>query len=1252
MDPAQAEGCADSHCALGEVKLGAATPLDPNSLLLEFETPLIENKKLVALLDSGSTHSFVDSAFAEAHELPSTLLATPLRLRLFDGSSNCMVTDSVHLNIRTSSGDPFEVEFLVTRLDSRCSFVLGYDWLKQYNPLVDWVSHTVTFRPSEHYPNLSGPKVTNLIPSDVFVDSEEVRAFLASGEDLKEERRPHIAVVGAIPFLRAAKSEGAQMFQLAPHLLEVNGRSSSTKEDDDNDDDTNLNGIPKEYREFADVFSKGKADSLPPHRPYDLKIDLEDGKTPPLGPIYPTSQAELDTLREFINEHLNMGFIQQSKLPCGAPVLFVKKKDGSLRLCIDFRGLNRITKKDRYPLPLIQELLDAPRTAKVYSKIDLCHAYHLVRIAEGDEWKTVFRTRHGTFEWLVMPFGLSNAPSCFQRFMNDIFRDLLNVTVIVYLDDILIFSDDKTKHKEDVKEVLQRLRKYGLYAKASKCEFHVKRTEFLGYILTPEGVSMEQGKVDAILSWPTPRNVKDIQRFLGFANFYRRFVFNFSGITAPLTRATRKGLKWDWTPECQRSFDALKEAFTTAPCLAHFASNKPLVLETDASDYALAAILSQYGDDGELHPIAFRSRTFTGPELNYDVHDKELLAIYDAFQNWRPYLEGLQTPIDVVTDHKNLEYFSTTKLLTRRQVRWSEYLNAFHMVIRYRPGKLGGKPDALTRRWDVYPKEGVNNYAAVNVHNYHPIFTEEQLNASLRATSLVVAAVEAAQTADFEKLHEDIRKFYLEDPVTKSQLEKLSNRWTFSESDKLLRLNGRIYVPASPELRTRVLKFKHDHPLSGHFGQNKTMDLVRRDYNWPDYQKDVKNYCNSCMACSRNKPRRHKPYGEVHQIRVPELPWNSILMDFIEKLPDSNGYNSILVVVDRFTKQGIFIPCTVNITSPELAVLFVQHVFSKHGVPSHVTSDRSPEFVSLFFRSLGKALNMELHFTSGYHPEGDGQTERLNQTLEQYLRIYCNFQQDDWSELLPLAEFAYNNAPSSATGVSPFFANKGYHPQVVVTPELDELNDRAHNFVVNLEELHQMLQEEIIAAQDRYQKPADSKRMPAPEFEIGGEAMVKAKFFRSHCPTPKLSERYFGPYKIIGKVGTLNYVLKLPDELRGIHPVFHVSMLEPVERHDFPGRDEPLPAPIVVDFELEYEIDQVLDSKINRRFKHSPLRYLVRWTGYQNTDEATPWLGWDDLEHANEAVADFHRRYPNKPGPIEKLAEQPGFNYLKKTLAS
>ena len=302
--------------------------------------------------------------------------------------------------------------------------------------------------------------------------------------------------------------------------------------------------------------------------------------------------------------------------------------------------------------------------------------------------------------------------------MNDTFADLLDVYVLIYLDDILIYDDDIEEHRKHVREVLRRLCKVGLYANPVKCFFHTDTVEYLGYILSPGGLTMDSAKVQVILDWPMPRKVKDVQSFLGFANFYRRFIYNYAELVLPLTRLTRKNIPWSFSEECQKSFDALKQAFTTTPVLTHWIPDTQVTVETDASDYAIAAILSITTPENEIHPVAFHSCTLSSSELNYDIHDKELLAIFSSFKTWRHYLEGSSLRVDVITDHRNLEYFSTTKLLTRRQVRWSEYLAQFDFVIRFRPGKLGTKPDALTRRWDVYPKGGNSDYAQANPHNF------------------------------------------------------------------------------------------------------------------------------------------------------------------------------------------------------------------------------------------------------------------------------------------------------------------------------------------------------------------------------------------------------------------------------------------------------------------------------------------------------------------------------------------------------
>jgi len=356
-------------------------------------------------------------------------------------------------------------------------------------------------------------------------------------------------------------------------------------------------------------------------------------------------------------------------------------------------------------------------------------------------------------------------------------------------------------------------------------------------------------------------------------------------------------------------------------------------------------------------------------------------------------------------------------------------------------------------------------------------------------------------------------------------------------------------------------------------------------------------------------------------------------MDFIEKLPSSSGFDTILVIVDRLSKQAIFIPTHDTITSAELARLFVTHVFSKHRVPSHVTSNRGSEFVSHFFRSLGTALDMRLHFTSGYHPEANGQAERTNQTLEQYLRIYCNYQQDNWLELLSLAEFAYNNAPSAITGVSPFFANKGYHPNLSVYPERDIASSRARDFVVDLDELQSTLKEEIAKAQRHYQPSADSRRQQPLDFQIGQSVFVRSQYFRMTRPSKKLSERYLGPYEIIAQPSPQSFTLYLPETMRAVHPVFHVSMLEPATPNTFQQRSKPLPAPVIIDGEPEYEISKIVNSKIDRR-RACKLLYKVIWLGYEDTDNDSEWLPATELEHAKELLSDFHLRYPSKPGPL------------------
>ena len=463
----------------------------------------------------------MDSEFVKHYDLSATSV-TPIQLKLFDGTSNSIITESVTLPVLFPNGESITFDFYVTPLDLSCTLVLGYNWLTRYNPLINCISNSIAFRPQ--LLDSSSPKLTSS------ARAAQLPQNPTSNHNSKlSESVPRISLIGAAAFLRASKRPGTQCFRIHLSDPKLSAKAASTETPD-------LSQIPEEYHDYADVFSKAEADKLAPHRPYDLKINLEEGTSPPpISTMYSLSPSELETLREFIDENLRRGFIRATSSPHGAPVLFSRNSNGSLRLCVDYRGLNKISKKDWYPLPLISDLLATAGKARIYTTLDLRHAYHLVRITEGDEWKTAFRTHYGSFEWLVMPFGLTNAPAAFQRFMNDIFSDMLDVHVIIYLDDILVYSDDPAEHKKHVREVLQRLRKNGLYCKPEKCHFDKDTVNYLGFILSKDGLKMDPAKVQTIQDWPEPRKVKDIQSFLGFANFYRRFISEYSNIVVPLT---------------------------------------------------------------------------------------------------------------------------------------------------------------------------------------------------------------------------------------------------------------------------------------------------------------------------------------------------------------------------------------------------------------------------------------------------------------------------------------------------------------------------------------------------------------------------------------------------------------------------------------------------------------------------------------------------------------------------------------------
>jgi len=480
-----------------------------------------------------------------------------------------------------------------------------------------------------------------------------------------------------------------------------------------------LKALPKPYWPYKELFEEKKAKMLAPRRTFDHAINLMEGAEPPWGPIYLMSAHQLNELHKYLKKMMAEGKIADSESPYGAPILFVPKPDGSLRLCVDYRNLNKLTILNKYPLPLMDEVRDRVAGAKVLTQLDLKDRYHLSRMRKGDEHKTAFHTRYGQYEYKVMPFGLVNAHATFQTIMNKILREFLDHRVVVYLDDILIYSENMEDHIKLAQKVLDRLEQHDLAVSLKKSVFHQEEVEFLGYIVKTRGVTMSDRKVQSVQKWAHPRSVKEVQIFIGFANFYRRFIKDFSKVCKPITE-TFKGSPKDFHGgrEQEEAFAELKKRFTTAAILSHFYPGRKTVVETDASNFALRCVLSQY-QGRRLHLVAFHSRKLNGAERHYKIHDKELRAIMEALKEWKRSLWGEEGPVTVYTDHQNLQSFLTKKVRNQQQIRWEQELTNYTFKIVYRPGSRGGKPNELSRQPEYRPEEGARHSEQSILKNEH-----------------------------------------------------------------------------------------------------------------------------------------------------------------------------------------------------------------------------------------------------------------------------------------------------------------------------------------------------------------------------------------------------------------------------------------------------------------------------------------------------------------------------------------------------
>ena len=780
--------------------------------------------------------------------------------------------------------------------------------------------------------------------------------------------------------------------------------------------------------------------------------------------------SEYEEVKAHINQLLESRVIRESCSPYASPIVLVRKKDGNLRLCVDYRLLNSKTRKDAFPLPRIEESLDALSGACWFSTIDLASGYNQVPMTEQDRPKTAFCTPFGLFEFNRMPFGLCNAPSTFQRLMQRMFGKEQGQSLLLYLDDIIVFSSSVEQHLQRLEIVLDRLQKEGLKAKLEKCAFFRREVGYLGHVITSQGVSTDPKKIEAVSKWQRPRHISELRSFLGFASYYRRFVEGFAKLAGPLHKLvaelagtkSKKGpgltLGAAWTPQCEASFEALKAKLVSSPVLVYADFTKPFILEIDASYSGLGAVLSQETDNG-VKPVAYASRGLRPPErnmTNYSSMKLEFLALKWAMtEKFREYLLG-HTCI-VYTDNNPLSYLQSAKLGATEQ-RWAAQLADFNFTIKYRSGRSNRNADALSRQY----VSGANLVDHVLPGISVPLaFQQVPLtDPGLLATQSLVSVLPSHSAPDLRSLQEDdpfLKSVFVfwrrKAPPTSAERQHLSKpvMAILRQWDRLVEKDGvllrRVFRSDGGEeslqlILPAVLKqetLNQLHQEHGHQGIERTTELVRQRCYWPGMSLDIKNWVQECERCQVAKDSGHVPHSFMGHL-LASRPNEIVAIDFTLLEPSRNGLENVLVMTDVFSKFTVAIP-TRDQRASTVAQVLVQEWFYKFGVPGRLHSDQGRNFESSLIHQLCSLYGVTKSRTTPYHPAGNGQCERFNRTLHNLLRTLPVSRKRDWASCLSQVLFCYNTTPHQGTGESPFLLMFGQEPRLPVDFLLGRVQD-------------------------------------------------------------------------------------------------------------------------------------------------------------------------------------------------------------------
>lgn len=1114
-----------------------------------------------------------------------------------------------HIGSRRNE-EPFHEyrEFAVMNNSSH-DVILGMPFLVEHNPQFDYKQRTMRIRRNTE----QGTRETLLFPAvkqsthspDVeLVDIQLLRCQLRSA---KVRAKTELYWVYVRPKQELEDANGPENDQSLP--AEVNVAAASVVSGDAGRDPQS--GAPTDHTPSKET--PGKSEGEPPlsdrlaatlakydvvfteprgviPRPgFEHRIQLKEGAAPPKSPAYRMTPKMLVEAKKQLAELLDKGHVKPSSSPFAAPILFVGKKDTEeLRMCVDYRRLNAITKKDAYPIPRIDQLIEVLQGATRFSKLDLAAAFNQIPVAPEDTEKTAFTTRYGQFEFTVLPFGLCNAPATCMRLMQNVLSDYLDDFVVVYLDDILIFSKTDDDHARHVELVLHRLAQADLRLKRKKCVFGVDSVAYLGHVVSKDGVSMDPSKVEAILDWPKPKNVTELRSFLGLIGYYRKFLVNFGEVSAPLVELTKKDVRWVWDASRQTAFDALKELITTAPTLIipDTSEGNSFVIHIDASDYAIGAVLLQ--DQGKgLQPCAYYSKKLDPAQRNYSVGDKEMLAMKLALLEYKIYVEGL--PTVMCTDHRNNIDLMTRPpdaVASRRIARVIEFMQQFspNLTLAYVKGEEN-HADALSRRPDLQ-EAGALDEQGPDPEWREKHFGYRQLDAQL-PTAAIRCNVITYQPGALER---DIVAGYPRDPDyhrSRHRTNPFLAQVSRAPGEQVYRHEGRIAVPNDDNIKRQILQLCHDE--QAHIGENKTLAAVGMRFWWPKWQQDVRSYVKECATCQRAKTSTQKPHGRMLPIAVPSRNGQVITMDMMGPLNPSNGKTAILVVVDKRSKWVIAIPTTNQLTSLGLRQRLELNVFPVLGKPEAIICDNGPQFTSAEFRSYCSAEGIDLRPSTPYHAQTNGQTERANRTISDLLRAIVQ-NKYRWYWKLSKAVRAYNESVNASTGHSPHLLLYGRHPQQHIDLAVPSGYPRGGHPGRPKRDIEREVTHNLQRASAQQAKQYDKHRRDT-VYDVGDKVYVDSQYLPGYEMT-KFANRREGPFEIVEVKNRNSYGVRVPGTTYNQYVTLRLSVdkLAPYRESERwrldPGRVRRL---------RNRQVERIL---AHREFRGHTRQYLCRFVGH------------------------------------------------------